>query len=690
MKAYTTDKLRNVALVGHQGSGKTSLVEAMLYNTGATNRLGSVLEKNTVSDWEDDERERGMSITTALVPLEFEDHKINLLDAPGFTDFQGEMKNAIRVADSVVVVVDAVSGVEVGTELVWEYARAYQQPIIVVINKMDRENANFERTLEDLRAHFPKYKFVPVMIPIGSQSDFKGVVNLVTEKAYYDIGKDRADLPAEMADEAELYRMELIEAAAESDDELMQKYFDEESLDPQEIRDGMRDASRSHLLRTVPVFVTSATENVGTYPLMEALIAYCSPPSVRRVRIERPDQEEYEYIKAPQNSDKPLAAYVWKTSNDKYGTLNYFRIFSGKISANSRNINSTSGEEERFGSLMTMRGKEQMDVDVLHAGDIGVAAKLNNTKTGDTFADKDAGFTIVTPVFPDPLYMVAVSPRTQADSAKLGSVLTTLCDSDPTLVWRQDKDTRQTVLEGMGDIHIQTILRKAEILGVGIDTAMPKVPYRETVTSEAEAEYTHRKQSGGAGQYGRVNLRVMPTDEGDFVYETDIFGGAISQQFLPSIEKGIHQVLEEGIIAGYPVVNVKAVVFDGKEHAVDSKDIAFQIAGREAFRQAFNAAKPSLLEPIMNVRVTVPDAMMGDIMGDLTSRRGRVQGMDNVASKSVINAQVPLAEMLRYGNDLRSMTGGRGIYTMTFSHYENVPSHIQEDVIKESLVAENA
>ncbi|MEL7435228.1 MAG: EF-Tu/IF-2/RF-3 family GTPase, partial [Chloroflexota bacterium] len=393
---------------------------------------------------------------------------------------------------------------------------------------------------------------------------------------------------------------------------------------------------------------------------------------------------------APQSSDKELAAYVWKTSTDKFGTLNYLRVFSGKITANSRNINSTSGEEERFGSLMTMRGKEQMDVDVLHAGDIGVAAKLNNTKTGDTFADKDAGFTIVTPVFPDPLYMVAVSPRTQADSAKLGSVLTTLCDSDPTLVWRQDKDTRQTVLEGMGDIHIQTILRKAEILGVGIDTAMPKVPYRETVTSEAEAEYTHRKQSGGAGQYGRVNLRVMPTDEGDFVYETDIFGGAISQQFLPSIEKGIHQVLEEGIIAGYPVVNVKAVVFDGKEHAVDSKDIAFQIAGREAFRQAFNAAKPSLLEPIMNVRVTVPDAMMGDIMGDLTSRRGRVQGMDNVASKSVINAQVPLAEMLRYGNDLRSMTGGRGIYTMTFSHYENVPSHIQEDVIKESLVAENA
>lgn len=689
MKEYTTDKLRNIALVGHQSSGKTSLVEAMLHNTGVTNRLGSVLDKNTISDWDDDERSRGMSISTSLIPLEFNDHKINLLDTPGFTDFQAEMKNAIRVADSVVVVVDGVSGVEVGTELVWDYARVYQQSMIVVINKMDRDNANFEGVLEQLRDSFPKYKFVPVMIPIGQQADFKGVVNLVTEKAYYGIGEERSDLPADMADMTEEYRFELIEAAAESDDALMQKYFDEENLSPEEIREGMRAASRSHLLRTVPVFVTSSTSNIGTYPLMEALIAYTSAPSVRRVRVNREGMDEFDYITAPQSDDKALAAYVWKTATDKFGTLNYLRVFAGKITANSRNINVSTGEEERFGSLMTMRGKEQIEVSVLHAGDIGVVAKLNNTTTGDTFADKDATFRIVQPTFPDPLYMVAVSPRTQADSAKMGSILTTLSAADKTLRWRQDRDTRQTVLEGMGDIHIQTALNKADVLGVGIDTSMPKVPYRETVGTEAEAEYTHRKQSGGAGQYGKVVLRIMPSEQ-EFEYETNIFGGSISQQFLPSIEKGIRQVLEEGVIAGYPVVQVKVVVFDGKMHAVDSKDIAFQIAGREAFKIAFKDAKPALLEPIMNVSVTIPDMMMGDVMGDLNSRRGRVQGMDSLVGKSIINAQVPLSEMLRYGNDLRSMTGGRGIYTMEFSHHEKVPSNVQADIVAQSQTPEEA
>lgn len=689
MKEYTTDKLRNIALVGHQSSGKTSLVEAMLHNTGVTNRLGTIQDKNTVSDWGDDERERGMSISTSLVPIEFNDHKVNLLDTPGFTDFQGEMKNAIRVADAVVVVVDAVSGVEVGTELAWDYARTYQQSMIVVINKMDRENANFEGVLEQLRDTFPKYKFVPVMIPIGKEADFKGVVNLVTEKAYYDKGDERSDLPEDMAEVTEEYRFELIEAAAESNDDLMQKYFDEETLTPDEIREGMRTASRSHLLRTVPVFVTSSTQNIGTYPLMEALVAYVSPPSVRRVRVKREEQDEFDYITAPQSDDKPLAAYVWKTATDKFGTSNYFRIFSGKISSNSRNINTSSGEEERFGGLMTMRGKDQLEVAVLHAGDIGVVAKLNNTKTGDTFADKDATFTIVQPDFPAPLYMVAVNPRTQADSAKMGAILTTLCDADPTLRWRQDKDTRQTVLEGMGDIHIQTVLSKADALGVGIEPEMPKVPYRETIAGEAEDEHTHRKQSGGAGQYGKVNLRVMPSQE-DFEYETKIFGGSISQQFLPSIEKGIRSVLEEGVIAGYPVGQVKVVVFDGKMHPVDSKDIAFQVAGREAFKKAFNKAKPSLLEPIMDVKVTVPDTMMGDIMGDLNTRRGRVQGMDSLSNKSIINAQVPLSEMLRYGNDLRSMTGGRGLYTMEFAHYEKVPSHIQQEIIAQNQVDEES
>jgi len=689
MKEYTTDKLRNVALVGHQSSGKTSLVEALLYNTGVLNRLGKVEEKNTVSDWDDDEKARGMSISTSLVPIEFEDHKINLLDAPGFTDFQSEMKNAIRVADAVLVVVDAVSGVEVGTELVWEYARTYQQPIIVTLNKMDRENANFERTLNELREVFPDYKFIPVMLPIGQQADFKGVANVLTEKAYLDVGKDRSDLPDHMLDAMAEARFELVEAAAEADDELLQKYFDEETLSNEEIRDGMRKASRSHLLKTVPVFVTSGTANIGTYPLMEALMAYTSPPSELRVRIGREGQDGSDYIKAPQSDDKALAAYVFKTSTDKFGTLNYFRIFSGSISANSRNMNISTDTEERFSSLMVVRGKEQFDISKLHAGDIGVVAKLNNTKTGDTFADKDTSFQIVQPDFPAPLYMVALTPRTQADSAKMGAILTTLCDADPTLRWRQDKETGQVVLEGMGEIHISTVINRAEALGVGIETHMPRVPYRETIAAEAEATYRHKKQSGGAGQFGEVSLRVMPCED-EFIYSTNIFGGAISQQFLPSIEKGIRQVLEEGVIAGYPVVQVQAEVFDGKEHPVDSKDIAFQIAGREAFKSAFNSAKPALLEPIMDVKITVPESMMGDIMSDLTTRRGRVQGMDSEGRKSIINAHVPLAEMLRYGNDLRSMTGGRGIYTMDFLSYEKVPGHLQDEIIAQNREAEEA
>lgn len=686
MKEYTSENIRNVALVGHQSCGKTSLVEALLYTTGAIKRIGNIADKNTVSDWDDEERERGLSLSTSLVPVEFEGTKINILDAPGFTDFQGELKNAIRVADSVVVVVDAVSGVEVGTELAWEYAQVYQQPIIVVINKMDRENANYDEVLDQLRSHFDDYKFVPIMLPIGQEADFKGVANALTQKAYYDTGKDRSDLPEDMADQLEEAHLELMEAAAEADDELLQKYFDEETLSPEEIRDGMRKASRSHLLKTVPVFVTSSTANIGTVPLLEALVAYTSPPTVRRVRVKRGD--ETEYIKAPQSDDKPLAAYVFKTLNDKYvGTLNYFRIFSGVISSDSRNMNVNSDAEERFNSLMVMRGKEQFPIKKLHAGDIGVVAKLSDTKTGDTFADTDTGFKIVQPEFPAPLYMVAVSPATQADSAKMGPTLSNLCDADPTLRWRQDSDTRQTVLEGMGQIHIDVTLKRAESLGVNINTEMPKVPYRETVTGNAEASYTHKKQTGGAGQYGRVDLKVEASDE-DFEFVSTVFGGAISQQFIASTEKGVRQVLPEGVIAGYPVEKVKVNVFDGKEHPVDSKDIAFQIAGREAFREAFRKAKPVLLEPIMDVKITVPETMMGDIMSDLNTRRGRVQGMDTVGLKSVVTAEVPLAEMLRYGNDLRSMSGGRGIYTMEFNRYDKMPSHVQEQLIAELAAAE--
>ncbi|MEQ8675058.1 MAG: elongation factor G [Aggregatilineales bacterium] len=692
MKEYKTENLRNVALVGHQGCGKTSLVEALLYNTGAVNRMGRVEEGNTLSDWDEDEKTRGISLSTSLIPVEFNDHKINILDAPGYTDFQGEVKNAIRVADAVIVVVDAVAGVEVGTELAWEYAKVYQQPIIVVINKMDRENANFEGVLDQLRANFDDHKFIPVMLPIGKESNFKGVVNLLTMKAYYEAGADRSDLPDELADSSEEARLTLVEAAAEADDALLEKYFAEEELTREEIRDGMRKAARNHELNTVPVFVTSGTQNIGTIPVLEALIAYTAPPSNRRVGILRGGEDaELQYLTAPQSDDGPLAAYVFKTTTDKYvGTLNYVRVFSGKLESGNTYYNATSQNDERFNTLMSMRGKETDSASVLHVGDIGVVAKLNHTKTGDTFSSKNDPFTIVKPDFPEPLYMVAVTPHTQADSAKMGSVLTSLCDADPTLRWRQDADTRQTVIEGVGEAHVQLAISRSEHLGVGIDTHMPKVPYRETITKEVDTSHTHKKQSGGAGQYGAVSMRMYPNEGGGYQYETKIYGGSISQAFIPSIDKGIQQVLPNGVIAGFPVVDVRVEVYDGKEHPVDSKDIAFQIAGREAFKKGFLDANPALMEPIMDVKITVPESMMGDIMGDLNTRRGRVQGMDTVGTKSVVKAQVPLAEMLRYGNDLRSMTGGRGIYTMEFNRYDRVPNHLQDDVIRAHKVEAEA
>ncbi len=690
MKVYETRRIRNVALVGHQGSGKTSLVEALLHNTGAITRLGRVEDGNTVADWTEEEHARQHSLSTSLVPIEFNDNKINVLDTPGSTDFQGEVKNAIRVADSVLVVVDGVSGVEVGTELVWEYAKVYQQPIIVTINKMDRENANFQRTLNQLKTAFPKYKFIPVMLPIGEQADFKGVVNAMTKKAYYGNGEERSELPDDMVDITEQAHVELVEAAAEASEDLIEKYFDEGDLTFEEIRDGMRLAARDSNLRTVPVFVTSGTSNIGTCPLMEALMVYVSPPSQRRVQFEKPDGTRDFHFK-PQKHDGPLAAYVFKSINDKYvGALSFIRVFSGHLKSDSRVYNATRGKEERFGQIMALRGKEQLSVDMLHAGDIGVVSKLGETFTGDTFCDKDDPFNILRPDFPEPLYMVAVTPRTQADNGKMGPILNDLCNADPTLRWRHDSNTNEIILEGMGESHVQLAIDTAERLGVHLDTHIPKVPFKETVKATASESYRHKKQTGGAGQFGEVHLRLEPNPGNGYEFVSEIRGGAISAGFLPSIDKGIQQVLGEGVIAGYPVIDVKVAVFDGKEHPVDSKDIAFQIAGREGFKLAFQKAQPVLLEPFYDVEVTVPETMMGDIMSDMNSRRGRVMGMDTVGVKSVVNAQVPLAEMMRYGNDLRSMTGGRGIYAMTFSHYEEVPAHVAQGIIAAAGKAEMA
>ncbi len=683
MKEYTTEFIRNVALVGHQGAGKTSLVEALLFTTGAISRMGKIGEGSTVSDFDEDEKSRQLSINTALVPVEFNDHKINILDTPGYTDFQGEVKNAVRVCDCVLVAVDAVAGPEVGTELAWQFADEFNQPLIVVINKINRENANFQRALDALHTRFPDYKFIPVLLPIGEGPAFKGVINVLTQKAYYGTGAERSEPPAEMVDDISTAHLTLVEAAAEATEDLMNKYFETSELSFEEIRDGMRMAARDANLKTVPVFVASGDANIGTVPLLEGLTVYVSPPSERRVALASESGEEVKFLQPPQKDTGPLAAFVFKTSTDRFvGTLNYFRIFSGSLKAGSTYYNADKNQDERFTQLLILRGKEQFTVPAIHAGDIGAVAKLAATQTGDTISTKDKPLQLRKPTYPYPIYAVALDPKTQADGTKMGSVLTQLAQADPTLHWRQDSDTKQTVLEGMGDIHIAVAISRAERLGVGLIPSLPKVPYLETVTKKAQAQYRHKKQSGGAGQFGEVHLRVEPRERGSgFEYANEVFGGAISQSFIPSIEKGVRSVMEQGVIAGYPVVDVLAAVYDGKMHPVDSKDIAFQIAGREAFKEAFQQAGPVLLEPIMNVRVIVPEENMGDIISDFTTRRGRVMGMDTEHGRSVVTAQVPLAEIQRYSNDLRSMTGGRGVYTMTLERYDPVPNNVAQGII---------
>ncbi|HRE49218.1 MAG TPA: elongation factor G [Aggregatilineales bacterium] len=683
MKEYTTEFIRNVALAGHQGSGKTSLIEALLFTTGAATRMGSITEGNTVSDYDDDEKARQLSLNTSIIPIEFDNHKINLMDTPGYTDFQGEMKNAIRVCDCVVVAVDAVSGPQVGTELAWQFADEFNQPLIVVINKINRENASYERTVEALRVRFPDYKFIPVILPIGEGPEFQGVINVLTQKAYYGIGKDRTDPPADMVAGIEEAHKNLVEAAAEATDELINKYFETQELTFEEIRDGMRLAARDANLKTVPVFVAAGAANSGTYPLLEAMLVYVSPPSQRRVSLTKEGENPVDFLMPPQGDDGPLAAFVFKTAYDKFvGTLSYFRIFSGKMESGVTYFNAERGREERFTQLLVLRGKEQIPVSVLHAGDIGAVAKLSETQTSDTICRREKPYRIRKPIYPAPVYSVALEPKTQQDGTKMGAILTQLTHADPTLQWRQAADTRQVVLSGMGDIHIAVTLSRAERLGCNLSASIPKVPYRETVMKTGNGHYRHKKQTGGAGQFGEVFLRVQPQESGaGFSYENETVGGSIAHSFIPSIEKGIRQVLETGLLGGYPIVDVAVAVTDGKMHPVDSKDVAFQIAGRGAFKEAFMQASPVLLEPIMELRVIVPEESMGDVIGDLSTRRGRVQGMDTEKGRSIVTAEVPLAEIQRYSNDLRSMTGGRGIYTAAFLRYESVPTNVAQPII---------
>jgi len=681
MKEYTTEFIRNIALVSHGSAGKTMLAESFLHLTGATTRLGKIEDGTAISDYDEEEIRRKISIYTTVLPVEHRDHKINVLDAPGFTDFVGEVISALSVADGAAVLVDSVAGVEVGTEVAWRYVDDFKLPRFVVINKLDRDNADFAKAYASVEefARTHDERLVKVQLPIGEKHEFKGVVDLISMKALMADGKTPTDIPADLLDEAKKAHGVLVEAAAEGEDSLLEKYLENGSLSDEELIRGLKKVVHNGTF--IPVYCAAGGHEIGALALLNGIVDLIPSPAQVPACIATGKAGE-EKLTASDNG--PLAAYVWKTTADPFvGRMTYFRVASGSVQADSHVWNQNKNAEERMSGLHIQRGKEQIAVKVIHAGDIGSVAKLTITATSDTLCDKNHPLTIASPKFPAALYRVAISPKTQADAAKITPTLTRLCEEDMTLSWYNERATGETVLQGMGDQHIDVAIHRAQTkFQVGLLSHDPKVPYREGITRKASAQYRHKKQSGGSGQFGEVHLRIEPLPTADFEFTDELVGMNLSKSYLPPIEKGIVATMAHGAFAGYPMSNVKVIVFDGKEHPVDSKPVAFEIAGREAFKLAVQDAGPVLFEPIMNVRVVVPDANMGDVMGDLNTRRGRVQGTESEHGNTVIVAHVPLAEMLRYTSQLRSITGGRGYFTMELDHYDIVPSQIAAGIVE--------
>ncbi|MFH1169540.1 MAG: elongation factor G [Chloroflexota bacterium] len=683
MQQYGLDKIRNVVLVSHAGAGKTSASEAALFTAGAINRLGKVDEGTSASDYDSDEIKRHISINLSLLPCQWRDTKINMIDTPGYADFVGEVKAGIRVAEAAVVVICAASSVEVGTEQVWGYCNEAELSRVIFINKMDRENADFFKTVSDIQARLGA-RCIPLQVPIGAHTSFKGVVDLLTMKGYAGSPENEVEIPAELKAQADSLREKLVEAAAEIDDNLIEKYLGGEELGLDELKTALRQAVVSG--KVVPILAGSALQNIGFKWLLDAVCDYLPSPGERKVATEGGPVEP--------GQDVPLAAMVFKTTADPYvGKLTYFRVYTGGINSNSQVWNGTQGGAERIGQLFMLRGKTQEPVPQVGAGDIGAVAKLSLTTTGDTLCSQDKPVKLPPITFPRPIFNKAVYPKTKADVDKMGAAMARLVEEDPTLRVYRDPDTGETIMSGIGETHLDAAAEKmAHKFSVGVELKAPKVPYRETITVPAKAEYKHKKQSGGHGQYGHVLIELEPLPRGSGnEFAERVVGGSVPKNYIPAVEKGVHEaILEGGELGHFPIVDVKTTLYDGSFHPVDSSEICFKIAGAQALKKGMAEGQSILLEPIMNVKVNVPGDLTGDIISDLNTKRARVMGMTPQGETNIIEAQAPLAEIQRYAIDLKSMTQGRATYTAEFAHYEQVPAHIAQKVIADKEVAEKA
>ncbi|MBC8591622.1 elongation factor G [Wansuia hejianensis] len=682
MKTYEMDNIRNVALVGHSGSGKTTLTEAILYTTGITKRQGRVEDGNTVSDFNKEEIARKVSISTTSIPVEYMDMKFNIMDTPGYFDFVGETYGALRASEGAILVIDGSAGIEVGTEKAWNLLEKHKRPRFIFINKMDKENVDFDKLMAELKETFGR-KVFPFALPIGKAEKFKGFVNVRDEVAYEYKSGEMKEIPLfeEEKTAIEDIRESMMEIVAESDEELLEKYFSGEAFTTEEIAQGIRTAVANGEL--VPVFIGSAEKSIGIDYLLRVIRRYIpSPTDIGSIKAIKEDKE----IELKLDKNEPFSAIVFKTIVDPFvGKLSLFKVLSGKLTKDMDLYNSNKDKEEKLGGLFLLRGKNQIEVNEIVAGDIGATSKLQYTQTGDTICDKNNIVKFNRISYPQPTLFLAVEPKSKGDEEKIGSSLQKLTEEDPTFTLERNSETNQLLIGGQGNVQLSVITDKLKNnFDVDIILSDPKIAYRETIKGTASVQGKHKKQSGGAGQYGDVHIRFEPADE-DFIFQEEVFGGAVPRNFFPAVEKGLRESLEKGILAGYPVVNVKAVLFDGSYHPVDSNEMAFKIAASLAFKKGMEAANPILLEPIVKVEVNIPEDYMGDIMGDMNKRRGRILGMEPQDDGSqLVIAEAPHAEMFEYAIDLRSMTQARGSFTMEFVRYEEVPSNIAEKIIEEA------